>query len=104
MTNLSKDFIKRRYSAIATNAVAAAMALQNRVIMTDDDAARRDAIYELLFVEATTPTPVDPTTTKVVADTQAPTNETLAKVVYSVERLGRVGEELGVINQDEDHA
>lgn len=91
---LKGEFARRRYSAIATNAIMAAMAVQNRIIMTDDDAARRDAIYELLFVEATEPTPVQPETTKVVADIQAPRNKSLDNVVDSIERLASTtGEE-----------
>ena len=40
----------RRFSAIATNAVLSAMQKHQRSLMTDEDAARRDAIYELLKV------------------------------------------------------
>lgn len=47
MTNEQK---RRRISAIATNAVAAAMdAKAGRVLLTDHDAATRDAIFDLLM-------------------------------------------------------
>jgi hypothetical protein len=79
---------RKRYSAIATNAILAAMAMHGRAIQTDDDAARRDAIFELLFVEPTPATHVDETTTKVIADTQAAPNPALDDAIDAIGRVG----------------
>lgn len=71
------DQIEKRLSAIASNAIAAAMELYGRFLQTDDDAGRRDAIFMALHVEATKPTPVTATNMTLVAEDQAPENKAL---------------------------
>lgn len=83
---MTPDETRRRISAIATNAVVATMdAKAGRVLMTDHDAATRDAIFELLMSVQQT-TQVDwPDAVPMVAPTQGDPDAKLDLVLEALE-------------------
>jgi hypothetical protein len=85
MTPEEKD---ARKSALASNVLAEAMALEGRVIMTDDDARRRDIIRKLLDVEATAIAGDNVKHSPLKADVQTPTNPKLEQAAAILHRVG----------------
>lgn len=83
---MTNDEQRRRLSAIATNAVIAAMeARAGRMLMTDHDAATRDAIFDLLSaIQATEQTLGVSGIIPMVAPTQGAPDATLDLVVEAL--------------------
>jgi hypothetical protein len=72
---------KNRLSAIASNAVIAAMDIHGRVIMTDADAEARDAIHAILLrLQPTAATAIDGDRIPLVASPQGARDVLLADI------------------------
>ncbi len=84
---MTNDQKRRRISAIATNAVAAAMdAKAGRMLMTDHDAETRDAIFALLMgVQETEQTLQSVDSVPMVAPTQGKPDARLDLVFEALE-------------------
>lgn len=80
------DMKRRRISAIATNTVIATMdAKAGRVLMTDHDAATRDAIFELLMSIQDTSQPEMSDVIPMVAPTQGQPDVKLDLILEAME-------------------